>query len=221
MISRFCAAPATALLLAFAVLVGPPAAGAAQGAGLTAQDQGDIKRIETYINSINTLKARFIQLNPNGRFVQGSLFISRPGRMRFEYDPPIPYQLIADGNQVIFYDSELETPTYVSMSDTPLDIILAEQVSLSRSVTVTEVARGPGTLRVTIVQSDKPDQGAVQITFSERPFELRKWSLIDQQGTAIHIALLDMEYGVNLDPKLFEFKNPKIYRDEDQPRFDR
>ncbi len=199
-------------LAACAVGVPVPAAWAA--AGLSAEDQAAVRRIEDYINSITTLQARFIQLNPNGRFVEGSLYISRPGRLRFEYDPPIPYRLIVDGGRVIFYDAELDAPAYLSIDDTPLDILLADKVSLSNGVEVTKVERGPGSLRVTLLWSERRDQGVVQITFSERPLELKKWSLISPKGVAIHIAILDARFGVALDPKLFEFKDPKFYESE-------
>lgn len=186
---------------------------AARAATLSAQDVADVKRVEDYFNQIGTLQARFIQLSPNGRFAQGSLYLWRPDKLRFEYDPPIPYLLIAEGGRVIFYDKELETPAFVSVSDTPLEFLLASSVSLSQDVTVTQVERGPGTLRITLVQTSKPEDGAVQITFSERPFEVKKWSLIDSRGTAVHIAILDPRFGVDLDPTLFEFKNPTFQRE--------
>ena len=186
---------------------------AARAEALSAEDEADVKRIEDYFNQIGTLQARFIQLSPNGRFAQGSLYLSRPDKLRFEYDPPIPYLLIAQGGRVIFYDKELETPAFVSVSDTPLEFLLSNSVSLSQDVTVTQVERGPGTLRVTMVQTTKPEDGAVQITFSERPFEVKKWSLIDSRGTAVHIAILDPRFGIPLDPTLFKFENPTFTRD--------
>lgn len=198
-------------LAAGAAGVPVPAAWAA-AAALSAEDQAAVRRIEDYINSIDTLQARFIQLNPNGRFVEGMLYIQRPGRLLFEYDPPISHRLIVKGSRVIFYNAELEAPAYLSIDDTPLDILLADKVSLSNGVEVTKVERGPGTLRVTLIWAKRRDQGAVQMTFSERPFELKKWSLIGPNGVAIHIAILDPKFGIALDPKLFEFKDPKFYQ---------
>ncbi len=200
--------------LLLAVAPGAPfAAEPAAAVSLSAEDRKAVQRIEEYINSIDTLQARFIQLNPNGRFVEGTLYMWRPGRLRFEYDPPIPYRLMADGNRLVFYDAELETATYLSVDGTPLEVLLAKVVRLSDDVEVTKVERGHASLRITAVWVPMRDRGMVQITFSERPFELKKWSIIDAEGIAVHIALLDTRYGVDLDPKLFEFKNPKIFRD--------
>ena len=203
--------------LLLAVAPGAPfAAEPAAAVSLSAEDRKAVQRIEEYINSIDTLQARFIQLNPNGRFVEGTLYMWRPGRMRFEYDPPIPYRLMADGCRLVFYDAELETATYLSVDGTPLEVLLAKAVRLSDDVEVTKVERGHASLRITAVWVPMRDRGMVQITFSERPFELKKWSIIDAEGIAVHIALLDTRYGVDLDPKLFEFKNPKIFREFDE-----
>ncbi len=200
--------------LLLAVAPGAPfAAEPAAAVSLSAEDRKAVPRIEEYINSIDTLQARFIQLNPNGRFVEGPLYMWRPGRLRFEYDPPIPYRLMADGGRLVFYDAELETATYLSVDGTPLEVLLAKAVRLSDDVEVTKVERGHASLRITAVWVPMRDRGMVQVTFSERPFELKKWSIIDAEGIAVHIALLDTRYGVDLDPKLFEFKNPKIFRD--------
>ncbi len=200
--------------LLLAVAPGAPfAAEPAAAVSLSAEDRKAVQRIEEYMNSIDTLQARFIQLNPNGRYVEGTLYLWRPGRMRFEYDPPIPYRLMADGGRLVFYDAELETATYLSVDGTPLEVLLAKAVRLSDDVEVTKVERGHASLRITAVWVPMRDRGMVQVTFSERPFELKKWSIIDAEGIAVHIALLDTRYGVDLDPKLFEFKNPKIFRD--------
>ncbi len=203
--------------LLLAVAPGAPfAAEPAAAVSLSAEDRKAVQRVEEYLNSIDTLQARFIQLNPSGRYVEGTLYLWRPGRMRFEYDPPIPYRLMADGGRLVFYDAELETATYLSVGGTPLEVLLAETVRLSDDVEVTKVERGHASLRITAVWVPMRDRGMVQITFSERPLELKKWSIIDAEGIAVHIALLDTRYGIELDPKLFEFKNPKIFRKFDE-----
>lgn len=176
----------------------------------TPEDKKDLARIEDYFNGITTMQARFLQLSPNGRTAEGNLFISRPGRMRFEYDPPIPYLLVADGSQVVFYDKELDTPTYVPISATPLEFLLGQKVSLSGNVTVTNVERRPGIIRITLVQTKNPNDGQVIITFTERPIEVKKWAIVDSKGTTVEVAIFDPRLGVNLDPKLFKFENKKI-----------
>lgn len=180
----------------------------------TADDKRDLTRIEDYFNAITTMQARFLQLSPNGRTAEGNLYIWRPGRMRFEYDPPIPYLLIADGSQVVFYDKELDTPTYVPISSTPLEFLLGQKVSLSGNVTVTNVERRPGIIRITLIQSKNPKDGQVIITFTERPIEVKKWAIVDSKGTTVEVAIFDPRLGLNLDPKLFKFENKKIFKED-------
>jgi outer membrane lipoprotein-sorting protein len=180
----------------------------------TPDDKKDLARIEDYFNAITTMQARFLQLSPNGRTAEGNLYISRPGRLRFEYDPPIPYLLVADGSQVIFYDKELDTPTYVPISATPLEFLLGQKVSLSGSVTVTNVERRPGIIRITLIQTKNPKDGQVIITFTERPIEVKKWAIVDSKGTTVEVAIFDPRLGLNLDPKLFKFENRKIFKED-------
>ena len=122
----------------------------------------------------------------------------------------MPYLLISDGTQVIFYDKELDTPTYVSLSSTPLEFFLGPTVKLSGLVTVTNVEWRPGILRITLVQTSSPKDGQVIITFTERPVEVKKWALVDSKGTTVEVAIFDPRLGIKLDPKLFVFDNKKI-----------
>ena len=166
--------------------------------------------ISQYLNGLQSAKASFTQINDDGSISKGTIYIKRPGRVRFEYDPPIPYLLVADGSQVVFYDKELDTPTYVPISMTPLEFLLGQKVSLSGNVTVTNVERRPGIIRITLVQTKNPKDGQVIITFTERPIEVKKWAIVDSKGTTVEVAIFDPRLGVNLDPKLFKFENKKI-----------
>lgn len=195
-----------------ALMLGAPRL--AFAAAPTPDDRKDLGRIEDYFNAITTMQARFLQLSPNGRTAEGNLYIARPGRLRFEYDPPIPYLLVADGSQVIFYDKELDTPTYVPISSTPLEFLLGQKVSLTGSVTVTNVERRPGIIRITLVQTKNPNDGQVIITFTERPIEVKKWAIVDSKGTTVEVAIFDPRLGLNLDPKLFKFENRKIFKED-------
>ncbi len=188
----------------------------AAAAAPTDADRRDLGRIEDYFNGISTLQARFLQLSPNGRTAEGNLYISRPGRLRFEYDPPVPYLLIANGTQVIFYDKELDTPTYVSLSSTPLEFLLGQTVKLSGLVTVTNVERRPGIIRITLVQTSSPKDGQVIITFTERPIEVKKWALVDAKGTTVEVAIFDPRLGLKLDPKLFVFEDKRILENKNR-----
>src|SRR5580692_2210490 len=112
------------LLLSTALLpLGMAARAAPPAAALSAQDQADIARIEAYLNSIRTLKAHFLQVAPNGGISEGTAWLERPGRMRFQYDPPAPFLLIAAHGQLIFHDSSLGQNSNIPLGRTPLGIL--------------------------------------------------------------------------------------------------
>ncbi len=184
---------------------GPPAA------QLTDRDRADLARVEAYLNSLRTLKARFLQIAYNGRTAEGTAWIWRPGRMRFEYDPPEPLLLIAWQGQFLMYDRELRQPTTVPVGTTPLGILLRENLRLSGDVTVTGVERSGGFLRVTLYRTENPSEGRLTLIFQPDPIELRQWAVLDAQGRQTRVTLSQIEVGGRFDPRIFEFNDPRFF----------
>lgn len=176
---------------------------------LSAQDKADVARAQDYLNSITTLKARFLQIAGNGNQAEGTAYLSRPGKMRLQYDPPSPMLVVADGSFLIVHDKDLGEPSYIPLGSTPAGVLVRDNVQLiGNDVTVTRVLRLPGVLNISLVEADEPDAGELTLVFSESPFALRQWRVVDAQGTTTTVSLYESQTGVKLDPKLFEFKNP-------------
>lgn len=204
---RLLALPA-ALFVAI-VLAGAPSSGKTpQAANLSAGDKADIARIERYLNSISTMRARFLQVAANDELSQGWVFISRPGKLRVEYDPPTPVIIIGDGAWLIYHDSELEQTTYRSLESSLAGFLVQKTVRLGGAVTVTGLERGPGVIRVKLVKSGEREEGSLALTFSDRPLVLRQWTVTDAEGQATQIALVNTQFGLSLDETLFEFTEP-------------
>ncbi|MHA1113068.1 MAG: LolA family protein [Alphaproteobacteria bacterium] len=165
-------------------------------------------RIEAYLNDLDTLKARFIQVSDSGNVAQGTLYMDRPGRMRIDYDPPAKVVLVADGIFLIHIDYALESVTHLPLSSTPAYFFLRDEVRLDGEVTVTAFERGAGVLRLTLVESDEPEAGALMLTFSDRPLELRQWTVIDPQGARTSVSLIGLRTGMALDPEIFNLTVP-------------
>jgi outer membrane lipoprotein-sorting protein len=179
----------------------------------SATQAADIARIEDYLNDLTTLKAAFVQINPDGGTVTGELYYQRPDKMRLDYDPPSEILVISDGWQIVYYDRRLDQVSHMFPNSTPLGFLLSDEIRLSGDVTVTDVERSAGELHVTLVQSDEPNQGSIRLTFAENPLELRRWTLTDAQGQATQVVLEQPETGLTLDRELFRFRNPKFYPD--------
>lgn len=188
-----------------------PAFAAGPRKPLSDQDKADIVRAEVYMNSITTLKARFQQFAPNGTVAEGTAYFSRPGRMRLQYDPPSPLLVVADGTFLIVFDRELGEPSYIPLGSTPAGVLVRENVELNgKDLMVTRVTRAPGVLNVSLVESDDVGQGELTLVFSEQPFALRQWRVLDAQGSVTTVSLFESQNGLALDRKLFEFKDPKF-----------
>lgn len=191
-----------------------PARPIPRAVGLGPVERTDILQVERYLNGIDTLQARFAQTDNQGGFASGTLYLSRPGRLRFEYDPPSPILMVANGRYLVYQDRELDQTSHVRLSETPFGILLREKISLlDAGAMVTTVRHDAGRLHVTLVRAEEVEAGSLTLTFSDAPLHLREWTTIDPQGTIVRVALLAAQRGVALDPELFEpeqFQEPGL-----------
>ncbi|HLJ06476.1 MAG TPA: outer membrane lipoprotein carrier protein LolA [Acetobacteraceae bacterium] len=176
----------------------------------TPQDQADLGRIEAYLDSLRALKARFLQVAPNGGISQGTVWLERPGRMRFQYDPPSPLLLVAGHGLVVFNDKSLNQTSNIPISKTPLGILLSDHVRLQGDVTVTDMQRLPGQLQVSLVRTASPGDGTLTLVFADNPLTLKQWTVLDAQRQETRVTLLNAQTGGSFDPKLFEFIDPRF-----------
>jgi outer membrane lipoprotein-sorting protein len=198
-------------LLTLLPLLALSAVAHAQAIALTDRDRADLARIQAYLNSVHTLKAQFLQVAPNGSVARGTAWLDRPGRMRFQYDPPSPLLLVAGHGLVVFHDAQLNQTSNIPLSRTPLGILLADQVNLSGDVTVTGIQRPPGQIQVTLVRTATPNEGSLTLSFNDNPLVLRQWSVIDAQRQETRVTLYNVEVGGRFDQKLFEFVDPRFF----------
>jgi outer membrane lipoprotein-sorting protein len=196
------AAATSAILGASAMGAAPPPA-----AALTTQDTADLRRVTAYLNGIRTMAARFRQISSDGSTATGSLWMARPGRMRFEYDLPSPILLIADQVYVYYVDKQLAQMSKVGLKSTPAWFLLRDPITFD-DLLVTRFERGANLLRVTVVSPAEPDSGSLAMTFSNEPLALRQWTILDQQRRTTTVSIYDAQFGVALDPGLFVYRDP-------------
>lgn len=173
-------------------------------ARLTEQDRTDLKRVEKYLESLSTLKSGFIQISSNGGVASGKLFISRPGKLRFEYDPPASILMISDGIFLVYIDKDLDQVTHIFLKSTPVSFFVREDIRMDGDITVTKIGRSPGVIRLTVQETDEPEKGSLTLIFADKPLALRKWTVIDAQNIQTNVTLTGLETGMTLDPKLFQ-----------------
>jgi outer membrane lipoprotein-sorting protein len=177
---------------------------------LTAQDMELIKRIETYFNTMQTIQAHFTQANNDGTIVDGTFYLKRPGRLRFEYSAPVKDYIVADGLLMHYWDDELKNYSNTPIGSTLADFFLRKKIKLSGDVKVTEVRYPEENLAVvTLIQKDNPDAGDLRLLFNTEPLQFLKWRVTSADGAITEITLDDVQKNVKLDPRLFVFKPPK------------
>jgi outer membrane lipoprotein-sorting protein len=194
------------LSLAWALAAPPTLAAAPAGES----DPATLQRIETYLNGLRSLKARFLQVAPNGQITQGTVWLERPGRMRLQYDPPSPLLLVAGEGLLVFHDSQLGQTSNIPLSQTPLGILLADNLRLSGAITVTSLARLPGQLQLSLYRTSSPGEGSLTLVFADDPLALRQWSVLDAQRHETHVTLSSVELGGRFPDSMFELIDPSF-----------
>lgn len=168
-------------------------------------DKLSLTEISTYLNSLKTARGAFTQINDDGSISSGTLFISRPGKMRFEYDPPEQALVLASANAVVIIDKKSNQPpeTY-PLNRTPLSLILARQVNLGQARMVTG-HDFDGTATIVTAQDPKnAEYGTIQMSFTDNPVQLRQWVINDANGGQTTVVLGEFETGVQLQNRLFD-----------------
>ncbi len=174
-----------------------------------ANDAADIRAAQSYLQSLDTAKARFVQTTNDGRQLSGTFYMDRPGKLRFEYDPPVEDFVVADGVLIYFYDSELGEQTHAPIGTTLADFFLQKNIDLyDEELKITSVKRAGGFLQIELVQSDDPQAGSLTLGFKEDPFQLKKWRVVDGQGLITEVELFYLETGLKLDRYLFVYADP-------------
>jgi len=175
----------------------------------TAEDKADLGRAEDYLNTIKTLKARFTQVSPSGDSIDGSIYLSRPGKMRLDYDPPSPIQVMANGNFLIYFDKQLKQVSYLDLESSIAGVLVRDQVQLDGpDLKLVKMSRAPDLLNITVTHRKDPSQGQITLVFTEKPFALRQWKVIDAQNQLTTVSLYEPQPGIPLDPSLFKFDDP-------------
>jgi|SRR5579871_3182422 len=187
-------------------------------ARFTPDERADLSRVSDYLNGIRTLKGSFAQTDPNGVVEAGSFYLSKPGRMRFEYNPPDPLLIVSDGDTVAVKNNKLGTVDRYPLVDTPLDLLLGDKIDLNHNLALTGMDELSDSIVIRARSQSSHAQGDISIVFSRSPLGLRRWTVIDAQGLSTTVELKDVETGVALNDSLFvlgDLKNPFTRRGEE------
>ena len=169
----------------------------------TRYDKALVDKASDYLQSLDEIKGRFEQTDAKGGVSHGDLYLKRPGRARFAYDPPSGVLVVSDGSTVMVANPRLKTTNRYALGMTPLALFLAKQVRLDKGVAVSAVTRFADGYALTAHDARHPAQGQITLVFGDRPMQLREWRITDAQGRTTQFQLSDLQPAPGLDPNLF------------------
>lgn len=173
---------------------------------VNAQTRTDIKKIEDYLNSVKTLQARFVQNASNGNVAEGMLWIEKPNKIRMEYDEPTNVLIVGNGDFIVYNDKDLDQVSNIDYDDIPASLILGNNIKIDgKKIKVTDFYQDSGTTIATI-EYKKSGIGPITLTFSNAPFELRQWKIVDPQSVEVTVSLYGSKVDEPIDSNLFRFR---------------
>lgn len=185
---------AAALAAGFVPMVGVSPAGAQSAA--TAQ------KIANHFSSVKTMMGEFVQFGPRGEQTGGKFFLERPGKLRFNYEPPSDFRVISDGKSVLLLNQKMNTADLYSLSQTPLKLLLDERIDLSGNK-VKAVKEDPDLTTITLADKSMFGSQTIAMMFDPQNYELRQWTVTDAQGKDTTVMIFNVKEGVTFDPSVF------------------
>jgi len=175
-----------------------------QATAFDSKQRALLDRISMYLSSIQTMVGNFVQIGPDGGRTEGTFYLQKPGRVRFEYNPPSPIDIIADGSSVVVRDRKLATQDLYPLSETPLRYLLADRIDLLRDTDVVSVTSDDTFASVTIEQKQLMiGTDKLMIMFDAKDLTLKQWTVTDPQGFDTTVAVYNLDTTKKPDPDLF------------------
>lgn len=169
----------------------------------------DLAMLDKALNATGTLRGRFVQTGSDGRQARGTLYLQRPGKIRFEYDAPNPMLILSDGVTIMQTDKALGTSDRIPLKSTPLDFFLKNKVRLERDTQVLALQKMPAQTSVTVRDGSGKAAGEMTLVFDSGNYALKEWTVLDEFGTRTKVELMDLVYNERLDPRLFILRNAR------------
>jgi outer membrane lipoprotein-sorting protein len=182
----------------------------AWGAALSPADEALVDQAVRYLDGLTSAEGRFVQTDGAGRQESGTFWLQRPGRARFDYDPPSGLAMASDGHLVSVVNRRLKTIQNYPLGFTPLSIFLARNIRLDRKVTIEKVTASDSQLNFTLGDSRGPDHGRIRLDFQRSPVALMGWMLIDTRGQGVEVRLTRLERSAPKPKAFFDIYDPSL-----------
>ena len=188
---------------------------ALMGSAEAAAGSASVDAIATHFSGVKTLTGEFVQFGPRGEQTGGTFYISRPGKIRFNYEKPSPIRVVADGKSVVVNNKKLDTWDIYPLDKTPLKLLLSDKIDFSGDKLKSVKEESDLT---TLVMTDKKIFGNAKITmmFDPKSYELRQWTITDAQGLDTTVMIFNTKEGVKFEPKMFDIDYVRVARAQEK-----
>jgi outer membrane lipoprotein-sorting protein len=170
-----------------------------------ANQKAQAAKVSSYLSSLSTLVGNFVQVGPDGTKTKGDFYIQKPGKVRFEYDPPTPIAMIADGSSLAVRDRKLATQDIYPLSQTPLRYLLSDRIDLLKDTNVVNVSADDQYISVTIEEKSAIiGTSRLLLMLGAKDNQLKQWTVTDPQGYDTTVAVYNLDTSKKPDPNLFK-----------------
>jgi len=177
----------------------------------TPENRKILTAVEKAYNKIKTIKANFAQFNSKIKddLQTGTLYMSRPGKMRLVYEKGSPLEFYAVNGYLIYHDKEAKEVSAFELSQTPVELILKEKLLFDDpGFVVTEIRDELDEYYVTAHKKDAKELGSLTIVIDKDSLMLKQWEVLDMQDVKSTVSLFDTKVNIPVDKSLFMFQNP-------------
>lgn len=170
-----------------------------------ANQKAQAAKVSSYLSSLQTLVGNFVQVGPDGTKTKGGFYIQKPGKVRFEYDPPTPIDIIADGSSLAVRDRNLATQDIYPLSQTPLRFLLSDRIDLLKDTNVVSVASDDMFISITIEEKQALiGTSRLMLMIGTKDGQLKQWTVTDPQGYDTTVAVYNLDTSKKVDPSMFK-----------------
>lgn len=192
-----------------------PAAPATQpaAAALTGEARATaLTRASASLNAVRNVQGRFVQIAPGGQRATGVIYLSRGqsnrmGRLRFEYDAPSQFLVVADGVNVATIDRQLRSTTRVGIGETPLQYLLKPNIDLDRDTRVVQVSQTATALLITVRDRSNRVEGSLTLALDPTTYALRAWEVTDGARQTTRLELTEARAVNAINARLFQIQD--------------
>jgi outer membrane lipoprotein-sorting protein len=170
-----------------------------------ANQKAQAAKVSSYLSSLQTLVGNFVQVGPDGTKTKGDFYIQKPGKVRFEYDPPTPIDIVADGSSLAVRDRNLATQDIYPLSQTPLRFLLSDRIDLLKDTNVVSVASDDMFISITIEEKQALiGTSRLMLMIGTKDGQLKQWTVTDPQGYDTTVAVYNLDTSKKVDPGMFK-----------------